>query len=88
MNAGGVPAPATQEMVRNVSGMTINYLAPTTGNTFVPAATISAANAWTTVTAVQVTLVMQSTFQRASANGNAPIQRTYTFTATIRNRVS
>ncbi|HEX7325122.1 MAG TPA: PilW family protein [Rhodanobacteraceae bacterium] len=89
-NAGGTMKATSQEMVRNVTDMHITYLDPSDGaigNQFVPAATITTDNGWAGVTAVHVALTLQSTFQRASVNGNKPIVRTYAFTTTLRNRV-
>lgn len=91
VNSGGTLTPTTQEMVRNVTSMTITYLNPTIaaiGNKFVDAATMSADGGWLGVTAVNVALTVQSTFQRASVTGNAPISRKYSFTTTVRNRVN
>lgn len=91
VNKGGTPTPQTQEMVRNVTAMTITYLNPTIaalGNKFVDAATISANGGWLGVTAINVALTVQSTFQRASVTSNAPLQRSYSFTTTVRNRVN
>lgn len=89
-NSGGTVSAVSQEMVRNVTNMQITYLDPSDGaigNQFVPAATITTDNGWAGVTAVHVALTLQSTFQRASVNGNKPIIRTYAFTTTLRNRV-
>lgn len=91
VNVAGTPTSQTQEMVRNVTAMTITYLNPTIaalGNKFVDAATISANGGWLGVTAVNVALTVQSTFQRASVTSNAPITRNYSFTTTVRNRVN
>lgn len=80
-DANGNLQPAA-EMVRNVTGMTIQYL--TKGaSAFVNAAAVTS---WNTVTAVQVTLQMQSTNVRASTSGQ-PISRSFLFTTTLRNRV-
>ncbi|MBS0212954.1 MAG: prepilin-type N-terminal cleavage/methylation domain-containing protein [Proteobacteria bacterium] len=90
-NTGGVPTPVTQEMVRNVSALTITYLNPSISaiaTQFQPANVITTNNGWGGVTAVNVQLTASSTFQRASAQGNAPIARTYAFTTTLRNRVN
>lgn len=90
VNSGGTLTPTTQEMVRNVTAMTITYLNPTIaaiGNKFVDAATISADGGWLGVTAVNVALTVNSTFQRASVTGKA-ISRNYSFTTTVRNRVN
>ncbi len=87
-NLGGVPTPVSQEMVRGVTKMTISYLDPALNNSFETAAQITAGSGWPGVTAVNVALTVDSTFQRASVNGQAPIQRTYSFTTTLRNRVN
>lgn len=91
-NTSGTPTPTAQEMVAGVSNMSILYLNPTLGsglgNAYQTAAVIDANGGWLGVTAVQVTLTLQSTFQRASVQGNAPIARTYSFTTTLRNRVN
>jgi len=83
-NVGGTASAATpEEMVRNVTGMQIRYHVAN-------AASLVAASAvgnWNNVDAVQVTLWLQSDNQRAGTNG-APIQRSYTFAATVRNRVN
>ena len=74
----GIP----QEMVRNVRDMQITYLQqPNT--TFV---TADAVTDWSVVTAVRVTLTLDSTFQRATVNAK-PVERVYAATTTIRNRV-
>lgn len=86
-NKAGVPTPTAQEMVPNVTNMTITYLNPTLGNTFQSAGDISRNHAWQGVTALNVALQLESTFQRASVTGNAPIVRQYAFTTTLRNRV-
>jgi type IV pilus assembly protein PilW len=76
-------APVAQELVRNVTDMQIRYLAD--GNTdYVTAASVIN---WSTVTAVQITLTLQSTNQHA-ATDMQPIKRTFTDTVTLRNRVN
>lgn len=91
-NSAGKMTTATQEMVRNVTGMTITYLNPSLGGalgaSFQKAPVITANNGWAGVTAVNVALNIRSTFQRASVTGNAPITRNYAFTTTVRNRVN
>ncbi|MGH8182414.1 MAG: PilW family protein [Rhodanobacteraceae bacterium] len=82
-NTGGAVAPAAQEMVRNVSAMTITYLQR--GNAgFLTAAAVTD---WSQVTAVRVALTMTSTFTRATT-GPAPtaLSRQYAFTTSLRNR--
>jgi type IV pilus assembly protein PilW len=63
--------------------MQIKYLL-SGGISFVSAATV--AGNWSNVTAIQVTLTLQSTSQRAGTNSE-PIQRTFVSTTTLRNRV-
>lgn len=90
-NSGGTMTTTAQEMVRNVETMMITYLNPAIGaigNKFQTASVITANNGWAGVTAVNVALKIQSTFQRASVTGNAPITRNYAFTTTVRNRVN
>lgn len=82
-SAAGASATTPQEMVRNVTGMQVSYLQPP-GTTYVDAAAVTD---WSKVTAVQVKFTVQSTNQRASVNNGAPIVRTFTYTATLRNRV-
>jgi type IV pilus assembly protein PilW len=81
-SAGGTPAPAPQEMVRDVSAMTLAYH-QTGATTFVAASAI--AN-WSLVDAVQTTLTVQSVDQRAGTDVK-PISRQFTATTTLRNRV-
>lgn len=83
-NVGGVPTPTPQEMVRNVTGMTLTFLDPTTGSDFVAP---SAITDWTGVTAVRAQFTLQSTFQRATTDVK-PVVRQYAFTTTLRNRVN
>jgi type IV pilus assembly protein PilW len=90
-NVGGNMTTATQEMVRNVTAMTVTYLDPSisgSGNQFLTAAQITANGGWAGVTAVNVALTVESNFQRASVNGAKPISRQYSFTTTLRNRVN
>lgn len=79
--SGGITS-KSQEMVRNVTDMSIAYLQPS-NNTFVPAASVTD---WSLVSAVRVTLTLESTFQRATVDAK-PVQRQYSATTTIRNRV-
>lgn len=90
-NKAGTINVQTQEMVRNVTGMTITYLNPAIGaigSKFQTASVITANNGWAGVTAVNVALTIRSAFGRASVTGNAPITRNYAFTTTVRNRVN
>ncbi len=80
--SGTTPTPATQEMVRGVTDMQIAYHVPG-GTSFVAASGVAD---WTTVDAVQITLTMESTDQRAGTD-NKPVSRTFTSTTTVRNRV-
>lgn len=91
VNKAGTLTPTTQEMVRNVTAMTITYLNPTIAaidKQFVDATTMSADGGWLGVTAVNVALTVESTAQRVGATGSKPISRNYAFTTTVRNRVN
>ncbi len=81
-NNGTSVAPVAQEMVRDVTAMTILYHMKN-GTSFVPASSVTD---WSTVDSVQVTLTMESTDKRAGTNAKA-ISRTFVATTTIRNRV-
>lgn len=71
-----------QEMVRGVAAMNIGYHMANQPN-FVAA---SAVTDWGAIDAVQVNLIMQSSDAHAGTNA-APIQRNFTVTSTVRNRV-
>jgi type IV pilus assembly protein PilW len=90
-NSGGNMTTQTQEMVRNVTGMTVTYLNPGLGGalgaSFQKASVITSNNGWPGVTAVNVALTIASTFQRASVDNKA-LSRNYAFTTTVRNRVN
>jgi len=89
--------PTQQEMVRGVTAMNITYnMANATS--FVAASLV---NNWSSVVAVQVSLTVQQTraanagvsanadtYTSATSGAAAPIQRTYTVTSTVRNRVN
>lgn len=82
VNNAGTVSTISQEMVRNVTTISVLYLqAPST--TFVSAASVTN---WSAVDAVQVSLTLQSTDQRAGT-GVKPISRSFTATTTVRNRV-
>lgn len=81
--SGNVSANTPAEIVRNVTKMTIAYLV-SGGTQYVSAATV--AGNWSNVTAIQVTLTLESTNSRAGTNSQ-PIQRTFVSTTTLRNRV-
>ncbi|MDE2308876.1 MAG: prepilin-type N-terminal cleavage/methylation domain-containing protein [Xanthomonadaceae bacterium] len=85
VNNAGTPTATVQEMVPDVTDMQILYH-QSGGTGFVTATTIGAAN-WTKVDAAQVTLTVQSDFQRAGTD-TKPLSRTFTATTTIRNRVN
>jgi type IV pilus assembly protein PilW len=85
-NSSGNVTATAQEMVRNVTDMKLLYHQQG-GATFGNAAAIAASGGdWSTVDAVQVTLTLQSTNQRAGVNAT-PITRNFTAVATVRNRV-
>ena len=91
VNNAGVATPTAQEMVRGVTAMTITYLDPAVtaiSGGFVPASTIDANSGWLGVTAVNVALTVDSTAPRVGATGSKPIERSYSFTTTLRNRVN
>jgi type IV pilus assembly protein PilW len=83
-NQAATPTPSYQEMVRNVTNMQIAYLVK--GASSYVAASSGALTDWSNVTAVQVQLTFQSTNQRAGTDVQ-PLQRNYTTTITLRNRV-
>jgi type IV pilus assembly protein PilW len=68
--------------VRNVTGMTITYLQPP-GAKFVTATNVTD---WAAVSAVQMTLKVESTNQRAGTD-QKPLTRAFSYTTTVRNRV-
>lgn len=80
--AGSISLGSPQEMVRNVTAMSLMYHM-NNGTSFVAADSV--AN-WSAVDAVQVTLTLVSTDKRAGSD-QKPISRTFTATTTIRNRV-
>jgi type IV pilus assembly protein PilW len=83
INTGTGLGTTSIEMVRNVSKMSIAYLQSGSA-AFVAANGISN---WSAVTAVQVTLTVQSTNQYAGTD-NKSITRQFTATTTVRNRVN
>lgn len=83
VNSAGVPTPTAQEMVRDVTAMTLTY--HQVGNTnFVPAGSVTN---WALVNAVRVNLVLESTDKRAGVDVQ-PLTRSFTATTTVRNRVN
>jgi type IV pilus assembly protein PilW len=83
INNGGTITSTPQEMVRNITSMKIQYLQPPSAGKFDIAANMTN---WATVNSAQVTLVVKSAFQSAGTNAQA-LSRTFTTTATVRNRV-
>jgi type IV pilus assembly protein PilW len=85
-------ATATQEMVRNVNNMQINYLLPPASSfanaTNINACTVTppATDCWSNVSAAQLHLWLQSGFKFAGTNVK-PLARDFISTTTIRNRV-
>lgn len=79
---GGTPTTTAQEMVRNVTDMSILYHQSPSA-TLVNAAGVTN---WSAVDAVRVTLILQSTDQRAGTDVK-PLSRTFVATTTMRNRV-
>lgn len=81
--SGSAVAQVAQEMVRNVTDMKIQYLQPPSATQFDIAANMTN---WATVDSAQVKLTVESTFQSAGTDAK-PLSRTFTTTATVRNRV-
>lgn len=81
-NTAGKLATTSVEMVRNVTGMDIQYHVAGT-NSFVNA---SESLSWPSVDAIRVTYTLQSTDQRAGTDIQ-PITRKFTVTTSVRNRV-
>lgn len=82
VNNAGVPTLETQEMVRDITGLNLRYH-EAANSTFV---TASAVGNWGTVDAIQVSLTMRSSDERAGTDNQA-LTRTFTATTTLRNRV-
>jgi type IV pilus assembly protein PilW len=83
VNTGGVPAAVAQEMVRNVSGMSITYHV-NGGTTYVNAATVGAN--WGQVDSVMLNFKLQSATQYTDTK-QQPLTRQMYMTVTLRNRV-
>lgn len=83
VTTAGVPTPTAQEMVRNVTNMTIAY--HQAGQAGYVAA--GAVGNWALVDAVSVRYWLESTDQRAGTDAK-PLRRDFIATTTIRNRVS
>jgi type IV pilus assembly protein PilW len=83
-STGNIITNKPSEIVRNVSDMQIKYLL--SGSTSYVDATTVAGN-WGNVTAIQVSLTLQSTNARAGVDAK-PISRTFASTTTLRNRVN
>jgi len=93
VNSGSGPVPTPQEMVRNVSSMQILYLQPP-GTSYVTASNVTGTSAlgppptgWAAVDAAQITLTVYSTNPRANVTNSGTINRSFTSTTTVRNRV-
>ncbi len=82
-NNAGVPTPTAEEMVRGVTNMSIAY--HQSGNAGFVAA--SGVGNWAQVDAVQVRLWLESADQHAGTDAK-PLQRNFTATTTVRNRVN
>lgn len=82
VNVAGMPTPTAQEMVRDVTGLTIAYHQGASAG-FVPAGSVSN---WGLVNAVRVTFELESVDKRAGVDSQA-LKRTFTATTTVRNRV-
>lgn len=86
-NVGGTITAKNQEIVRGVTGMTLQYQqeSDAAGGTWENAAAVTG---WGSVDAVQVQLTVQSTSPTASQQGYdvAPVTRTFTSVTTIRNK--
>jgi type IV pilus assembly protein PilW len=78
----GVPTPTAQEMVRDVTAMSIAYHQSGSA-TFVAAGSVSN---WALVDTVQVNLSLESVDKRAGTDVK-PLKRSFTATTTVRNRV-
>jgi len=86
-NSTNTFVPTAQEIVRNVSatdGMTLSYLQ--SGATPIKFNTADKITDWAKVTAVQVTLTLQSSSQRAGADAQ-PLKRDYTATIALYNNL-
>ncbi|GAB3784397.1 prepilin-type N-terminal cleavage/methylation domain-containing protein [Dyella agri] len=83
VNNAGIPTPTSEELVSGVTNMSITYhQAGSTG--FVAASSVGN---WTQVDAVQVRLWLESADQHAGTDAK-PLQRDFTATTTVRNRVN
>lgn len=84
--SGPTITPVAQEVVRNVTGMAFEYHLLGAA-AFVDATQVAAAGGWNKVDAVRVKLTVQSTDQHAGSDLK-PLQRSFTATTTLRNRVN
>lgn len=86
VNVGGVPTTQPEEIAEGVTDLQMTYLQPdATGaqpNDYVDA---TAVTTWSDVSAVRITLTLQS-LQNVGTDG-APLQRQMTHVATLRNRL-
>lgn len=81
----GVAKAVARELVRNVTNMQITYHQPGVEQ-FKPADQVPVSS-WDSVDAVRITFTVQSVDQRAGTDAN-PLERSFTSTTTIRNRVN
>lgn len=81
--SGGSASAQPQEIVRGITDMQIRYLQG--GTTFVPAASVTD---WSQVTAVQITLTSAVPTNPNNPNNPELIQRVFTNTITLRNRLT
>lgn len=82
-NTAGVISTESQEIIRDVSGMSIQYHVGG-DKTFEAASSVSN---WSNVDSVKVTWKVKSATQRAGTDGN-PLERSFTATTMLRNRVN
>lgn len=82
-NTAGVISTESQEIIRDVSGMSIQYHEGG-DKTFEAASSVSN---WGNVDSVKVTWTVKSSTQRAGTDGN-PLERHFTATTMLRNRVN
>ena len=86
VNNAGTPTTVPEEIAEGVTNLQLTYLEPdATGVLPVDYATATAVASWPQVTAVRVTLTLQS--QQNVGTDNAPLQRQMTYVATLRNRL-
>lgn len=86
VNSGGIPTTLTEEIAEGVTDLQLTYLQPTAAGplptNYVDATSVTS---WADVSAVRVTLTLQ-TLQNVGTD-NAPLQRQMTYVVTLRNRL-